>query len=206
MAATNADRRRTSEKAQMILNGAMQEFMAHGYAAASMDRIAIAAGVSKPTLYSYFQDKEGLFTALIEQLTQKQYRAILGLDKAQLPQGEPQIVLRQIATNLLDMIVNNQQLLALIRLTIAESGRFPRLAQAFISAVDKPAIAVLSQYLASRPELGLPNPEAVAHTFIGTLVYFVISQELLQGKQVLPMNRDDLVENLIFLIIGNLKS
>ena len=44
--------------------------MACGYAAASMDRIAVATSVSKPTLYSYFQGKEGLFTALIQQVSQ----------------------------------------------------------------------------------------------------------------------------------------
>ncbi|KAF3889803.1 MULTISPECIES: TetR/AcrR family transcriptional regulator [Nostocales] len=202
MTTTNENRRKMSEKAQRILEGAMQEFMAQGYTAASMDRIAVAAGVSKPTLYSYFQDKEGLFAALIEQLAQKQYRTIVGLDNAQIPQDEAEVVLRQIATNLLDTILNNEQLLALIRLAIAESGRFPTLAKTFIRAVDKPAIALLSQYLASRPELKLQHPEAVAQTFIGTLVYFVISQELLQGKDVLPISRDNLIDTLISLIAG----
>ncbi|MGC1247708.1 MAG: TetR/AcrR family transcriptional regulator, partial [Spirulinaceae cyanobacterium] len=41
-----------SDKGQAILAGALQVFTKHGYAAASMDRIASAAGVSKPTLYS----------------------------------------------------------------------------------------------------------------------------------------------------------
>jgi len=43
---------------------------AHGYAATSMDRVAIAAGVST-TVYSHFQDKEGLFTALIQRLVEE---------------------------------------------------------------------------------------------------------------------------------------
>ncbi len=33
-----------------------------------MDAIALAAGVSKPTLYRYYQNKEALFIAVLEQL------------------------------------------------------------------------------------------------------------------------------------------
>ena len=48
-------------KAETILQGAMQEFLAKGYSTASMDRVAAAAGVSKATVYSHFGDKETLF-------------------------------------------------------------------------------------------------------------------------------------------------
>ena len=56
--------RKFMNKSEMILNSAMQEFTANGFVAANMDRIASAAGVSKPTIYSYFKDKEGLFDSV----------------------------------------------------------------------------------------------------------------------------------------------
>ena len=62
--ATNKERSRAEAKAEAILAGAMQEFLKHGYAAASMDKIAKAAKVSKATVYSYFDDKENLFNAV----------------------------------------------------------------------------------------------------------------------------------------------
>ena len=58
------------EKAAAILAGALEVFSAHGYAAASMERIAKAAKVSKPTLYKYIQDKVGMLLALVQQLTE----------------------------------------------------------------------------------------------------------------------------------------
>ena len=61
-----------------------------------------AAGVSKTTVYSYFQDKEGLFTALIERLAQKKYLAIFNPQDPQFIAGEPEIVLRRWAGNILD--------------------------------------------------------------------------------------------------------
>ena len=52
-------------KQEMILQGAVRVFLQLGYAGTSMDRVASEAGVSKQTIYSNFQDKEGLFTALM---------------------------------------------------------------------------------------------------------------------------------------------
>ncbi len=64
------------EKSEAILQGALQVFAEKGYTAASMSQIAIAAGVSKPTLYSYFKNKEGLFTALVHQVLTQAHQSI----------------------------------------------------------------------------------------------------------------------------------
>src|SRR5690554_5879039 len=56
---------RNEEKAQRILDASLAVFVAQGYVGTSTDQIAAAASVSKQTIYKYFSDKEGLFTALI---------------------------------------------------------------------------------------------------------------------------------------------
>jgi len=53
-----------SAKRQQIIEGAHAVFLAQGFDAASMNDIARAAGVSKGTLYVYFQDKGQLFQAI----------------------------------------------------------------------------------------------------------------------------------------------
>lgn len=53
-------------KRARILKAAHEEFCSLGFDGASMDRLAEQAGVSKPTLYQYFGDKEGLFSAVLE--------------------------------------------------------------------------------------------------------------------------------------------
>lgn len=60
-----------SDKTKQILQGAMQEFLTHGYAGTSMDKVAKTGGVSKATVYSYFPDKEGLFAALVQWLARE---------------------------------------------------------------------------------------------------------------------------------------
>ena len=50
-----------TSKRQAILDAAKRVFLANGYTGASMDAIAEAAPVSKPTLYSHFHSKPELF-------------------------------------------------------------------------------------------------------------------------------------------------
>jgi len=201
--ATRADRQLSPEKAEAILDGGMQEFLAHGYAATSMDRVAIAAGVSKATVYSHFQDKEGLFTALIQRLVEGKFRAIFDLANAKVLQTAPEIILRDLANRMLDTGMNEPQFLNFMRVILGESGRFPQLARAFVRNIEQTAFKILCQYFTTCPQLKLSDPEATARIFIGTLVHFLIVQEMLHGKDIVPMERDRLVGNLVNLIVAN---
>src|SRR3982074_3758622 len=60
-----ADGPEDSAKRRQILDGARTVFLAQGFDAASMGEIARAAGVSKGTLYVYFENKEELFEAIV---------------------------------------------------------------------------------------------------------------------------------------------
>lgn len=53
-------------KREQILEGARRVFMKMGFDAASMNDITREAGVSKGTIYVYFQNKEDLFIAMVE--------------------------------------------------------------------------------------------------------------------------------------------
>jgi AcrR family transcriptional regulator len=199
------ERQKSTEKAEAILDGAMQEFLTNGYAATSMDRVATAAGVSKATVYSHFQDKEGLFTALIERLVQNKCRKIFNPQDPQSLKGEPKIVLRHLATRVLETGRSDQQFLTFMRLIVGESGRFPELAQSFVRSLDKPVFEALSQYFASCPELKLPDPQATARVFMGTLVHFMITQEVLHGKDIMPMESERLINSLIELLTAGIE-
>ncbi|MBE9182016.1 TetR/AcrR family transcriptional regulator [Oculatella sp. LEGE 06141] len=191
---------RLPEKAEVILDGAMREFLEFGYAATSMDRVAAIAGVSKATVYRHFQNKEALFTALIQQLAQTQFQPVFNLKQAEQLQSEPRLVLQTLASKMLDNIMENEQMLTFMRLLIGESGRFPELAHIFIRSLEKPGIEAVSQYLAAQSKLQLADPEVSARIFIGTLVHFVLLQKVLHGQESLPMERDRLVNGLLDLI------
>jgi TetR/AcrR family transcriptional regulator, regulator of autoinduction and epiphytic fitness len=193
-------RQLSPEKAAAILAGGMQEFLAHGYAATSMDRVAAAAGVSKATVYSHFQDKQGLFTALIEQLVQGEFRSIFGSYPHATP-PIPKVFLQELAHRLFDMSTQNPQFLNFMRLIIGESGRFPELARTFVQNIERTSFQLLHQYLADCSQFKFQDPEATARIFIGSLVHFLIVQEMLHGKDIVPMERDRFIDNLVDLIL-----
>jgi AcrR family transcriptional regulator len=62
------ERLRDADRSQnTILIAARDEFSEHGLGGARMDRIAERAGLNKRLIYYYFEDKETLFQAVLEQ-------------------------------------------------------------------------------------------------------------------------------------------
>ena len=86
------------------------------------------------------------------------------------------------------------------RFDIGESGRFPELAQAYVRNVAKPAIKVMTKYFESQPTLKLEDPEATVRVMMGTMVYFVMLQEVLHGKEIVPLEGDRVIKTLTDLI------
>ncbi|MBD2258262.1 TetR/AcrR family transcriptional regulator [Pseudanabaena sp. FACHB-2040] len=196
------ERQLSPEKTEAILEGGMQEFLTHGYAATTMDRVAIAAKVSKATVYSHFQDKEGLFIVLIQRLVEQKFQSIFGAEDDRILQMPPQDVLKSFANRALDIGATEPQFLNFMRLILGESGRFPQLARAFVHNIEQTAFSRLCHYLTNCPQLKLADPEATARIFVGAIVHFMIVQEMLHGKDILPMERDRLVNSLVGLIVG----
>jgi AcrR family transcriptional regulator len=190
----------SSDKPEQILSGAVQVFLKYGYAATSMDRVALEAKVSKHTIYNHFQNKEGLFAALIERLVLRNFHLEFGCE---LPIDEPpQKVLRRVAEIFLSLM-DNPEYIAFIRLVIAESGRFPELAILYTREVIQKGNNFLITYLKAHPELNLSDPEITARIFCGSLIAHILSQEVFYGKQFVPIDRDRLIDNLINLILKN---
>lgn len=102
---------------------------------------------------------------------------------------------------MLDGAASDREFLNFMRLILGESGRFPELARAFVQNIEKSTFRLLCQYLASCPNLKLAAPEATARIFIGALVHFIIVQNMMHGKDILPMERDRLVNSLVDLIV-----
>jgi len=60
--------RNKEQKLHRLEEAGLAAFLAEGYTAASVERIAAAADVARGTFYLYFKDKEALFVALMERL------------------------------------------------------------------------------------------------------------------------------------------
>ncbi len=185
-------------KREQILQGALEVFLQQGYEGTSMDRVATAARVSKITIYKHFQDKEGLFTRLVEQVTSRRFQIVFGTLSIE---EAPAVVLRQVATKLLNMLAEDEEYVAFLRLIIGESGRFPDLGLLFVQSLPQRVWATLSHYFEAHPELNHTNSEAIARIFMGSLISYVLTQKLMHGEAIAPMDESLMVDSLIALIV-----
>jgi AcrR family transcriptional regulator len=174
-----------AERREQLLQEATRVFLEQGYAGTSMDRVAVAAGVSKPTLYSYFQDKEGLFSELIARVTIR--RSVLPL----LPvlAGSPPAVLLRKQAEALVAKYRDEEFLAFFRLVVGESRRFPELAQLYVRTVAGPGHRLMSAYLGTQ-NLRVPDPSLGAVLYITPTIAFMVAQSLLEGSRWLPFDHD----------------
>jgi TetR/AcrR family transcriptional regulator len=88
-----------ARNAERILAAALEVFSARGYAGATIDAIAAAAGMSKPNLLYYFPSKEAIHAALIDDLLEAWLEPLRALD----PAGDPVAELRAYIGRKLEM-------------------------------------------------------------------------------------------------------
>jgi AcrR family transcriptional regulator len=130
-------------KRRQIVEGARRVFMAQGFDAASMDKIARAAGVSKGTLYVYFDNKEQLFLAIVREECQAQTEEIFDFDSNDHDVGA---VLTRLGLGYVNFLVTEGRLPAL-RTVIAIADRMPEIGREFYDSGPSRAIAALASYL-----------------------------------------------------------
>lgn len=87
-ASTEPRLRDADRSQQAILAAARDEFHEHGLGGARMDRIAERAGVDKRLIYYYFENKDSLFQAVLEDTYRGIRSAEQGLHLADLPPAE----------------------------------------------------------------------------------------------------------------------
>jgi len=68
------------DRQEAIIEAAAEEFSDKGYDSASVNRIIKRAGMSKGSLYYYFDDKGDLFATVMERATTRMVRLVGGVD------------------------------------------------------------------------------------------------------------------------------
>ncbi|MGI9071061.1 MAG: TetR/AcrR family transcriptional regulator [Bryobacteraceae bacterium] len=132
---------KTAARREAIIDAALDEFTEKGFAAARMDEIARRAGVAKGTIYLNFSDKEALFEAIVRQEITPLVDAVSSASDSDEP-------FRGIVTQHLLPIIRdlaNSRRGSVVRLLIAETGRFPKLAEVYYRMVVEPGLGAIGK-------------------------------------------------------------
>ena len=115
---------RAAERRQAILDAALDEFVARGFAATRLDDVANRAGVAKGTIYLHFKDKEALFQELIRTALVP----LIGRLAAPPPAGgSVRAALEGFAKTFAQEVVATRRG-DIVRLIVSEGARFPAIA------------------------------------------------------------------------------
>lgn len=133
-------RRRKEARPAELTAAALEFFVDKGYAATRLEDVAAAAGVSKGTLYLYFENKEALFKAVVRE----------GLLPA-LADGEAMVagfaggsdeLLRQVLAGMWRQI-GSQRIGGIPKLVFAEAHNFPEIARFYHEEVIQRGTALI---------------------------------------------------------------
>jgi AcrR family transcriptional regulator len=136
---------------QQLVKAAENLFISQGFAACMGD-VAKAAGMSKKTIYAFFETKEDLFAAVIRAHMEENRIPVLAEDIADGTGMEEELTryLRELGRAILQ-----PGPIAFFRLTLAEADRFPELAHTFYREGANRHLTILAAWLTRQAERGL---------------------------------------------------
>src|SRR5690349_826343 len=140
-----------SAKRRQILDGARAVFLSRGFDAASMGEIAKAAGVSKGTLYVYFENKEELFEAIVHQQCGVQAETLFDLNA---DGADVEAVLTRLGNGFVAFLCQAEKASAL-RTVIAIADRMPEIGKKFYETGPACGIAMLTAYIKRQVDAGM---------------------------------------------------
>ncbi len=142
-ARTETRRRRKAERPQEILEAAFVEFSRNGYAMTTLDQIAEHAGVTKGTIYVYFENKEHLFISMVREVTKAALDTVH--EMLETHEGSTADLLRAQFSFIYQHIVEDRRRREVLRMLIAEAPRFPELADRYHQEILRPCLDMLRQ-------------------------------------------------------------
>lgn len=148
-------------KRRAILEGAQDVFLRDGFAAASMDDVARAAGVGKMTVYRHFGSKDALFRDMLREVCATE------LFNADIPCGiSLEEELPRIGRAFIDLITDPQKL-GTYRLALSEAERSPDVSKLFYEGAVIPVMHIVADRLAAHaPRLRRDEIEMLAGNYL----------------------------------------
>jgi len=162
-------RRRAEARPDEVLNAALDIFIDKGFAAARVEDIARAAGLSKGAVYLYFPSKVAILEALVRRAIVPLVHRVEAL--ASPAPKDPRLAL-ETALRFLALGLSDPRNSAIPRLIISESGKFPELAAMYRREVIDHGVAALKALIASGVEEGqfrTVDPDFAFRNVIGPL-------------------------------------
>lgn len=196
--------RRKEERAPEILDAALRCFSEKGFAATRMEEIARRAGISKGTIYLYFESKEAVFKALAQQMVAASVGDIAALVQAF--DGPTPELLRTVL-NRIGALVCGTDVVALPRMVLAEAGNFPELAEHWRREVIDRGLALWESIIRrgqARGEFRAIDPAHAARLCMTPMIFVALWRSTFSRLDTTPYDYQGLIDTHIDLLLRGL--
>jgi AcrR family transcriptional regulator len=168
-------REKTIRLNERLIEVATSLFMERGFEGTSIDAVAEAAGISKPTLYARYRDKRDLFAAVLRGRIRCWLAPISAAAEAQAGATRPENIettLHELSRQMLAHSLTPESV-TLQRILAAQAVQFPELAtlaceEGWTRAVR--GVAALLQRFQARGEIDVEDPELTASLFLNLVL------------------------------------
>jgi len=198
--------RRSSERPREILDAALELFVEKGFTATRLDDIAKCAGVSKGSLYRYFDNKEAIFKATIRE------NIVPQIEEAETYIEEFSGSASELLSILLQrwwQNIGETKLCGLPKLIISEVGNFPELARFYNDEVITRGRMLLTQVYQlgfDRGEFKAYDPDSLARLIMAPLLFGAIWKSTIMRYEPFPMNEEQYLNDHIKLVLSGLST
>ncbi len=181
-------------KRRQIVAGARKVFLERGFEGASMGEIARVAGVSKGTLYVYFQNKEQMFCAILDEERRKHQETVFTLDET----AGMRETLVTFGRNLTRFLVEPSKIAAM-RTAMGIAERMPEVGRRFYERGPGATVKLLAGYLDKKVasgDLAIADTTLAAAQFLD-LCGSTLVRPALFGIELPAGTRDDRVDAVV---------
>jgi AcrR family transcriptional regulator len=190
---------RAAERRQAIIDAALDEFIARGFAATRLDDVAKRAGVAKGTIYLHFKDKESMF----EELIRTALVPLIGRLHAPPPTGgSVRDAVESFARTFIQEVAATRRG-DIVRLIVAEGPRFPSIAEFYYREVVSRGLAAMRALIdlaIARGEIQQKDLARFPQIIVAPAIIAVIWQSLF-GRHA-PLDATEMLRVHLDLIFG----
>ena len=197
-------KRRKEQRPEEILQAALEEFIAKGYAGTRLEDVAKRAGISKGLVYVYFDTKEKLFKAVIRTFLVPHVQMLR--DEVDTSELSSESLLRGPVLRLMKKIIGSR-MHELIRLLIAEGPRHPDLTAFYYEEVVSRGLALLQRIIDRGVARGEFRPTPLRdypQLVIAPMLMAVVWKLLMERHR--PLDAEKVLEIQIELLLQFLKA
>ncbi|MGH2373508.1 MAG: TetR/AcrR family transcriptional regulator [bacterium] len=201
---TTQDRKILSEeRRRQILEAAVRVFARKGYATATIEDVARAARVAEGTIYNYFRSKEDLLIHIPGHFV----APVVDQLAAHLPEVSTDVDAERVLTAMGQaMVVRITENLRFIKVFFSALPYLSSKArEEYMHLIPLAAAAMLEAHVRKGMARGLYRrdlePAIVARALPGVMLMFVLIQEVLLGRRMVPHSYDTIIRETIKLFI-----